>query len=154
MKILIALEDADAANDAVRFATELFGLDDPARASQHQALILHVADSVVPIAYVPDPFTGGIVSPALVPSVVEAQRAADAADEDAAREVGARLAAASDVRIEHGDAGRVICEVAAAEGVDLLVVGTRDRSAWSKLWHPSVGDHVVHHAPCPVLVVR
>lgn len=154
MKILIALDDSDAGDDAVRVATEMFGLDRPDRRHEHEALLLRVSRSVVPIAYVPDPFTGGIVSPAMVPSVLEAQRATDDADEHAVRDVAAHLAAPSDVRIEHGDAGRVICEVAADEGVDLLVVGTRDRGAWSKLWHPSVSDHVVHHAPCPVLVVR
>lgn len=154
VKILIALDDTDADHDAVRFAADLFGLDDPARCAAHQVLLLHVTRSVVPIAYVPDPFTGGIVAPALVPSVMEAQRVVDAEEEAAVRDVGDHLEARSDVLIEHGDAGRTICEVAESEQVDLLVVGTRDRSAWSKLWHPSVSDHVVRHAPCPVLVVR
>jgi nucleotide-binding universal stress UspA family protein len=154
VKILIALDDTDTSHDAVRFACDLFGLDTDGSAATHEVLLLHVTRSVIPVAYVPDPITGGIVSPALIPAVVEAQRAADQADEVMAHDVADGLAAPADVVIEHGDAGRVICEVATEHAVDLLVVGTRDRSAWSKLWHPSVSDHVVHHAPCPVLVVR
>ena len=61
---------------------------------------------------------------------------------------------ADEHRVEHGDVGPTICSVAEEEGVDLVVLGTHDRSRWSRLWFGSVSDHVVRHAPCPVLVVR
>ena len=41
-----------------------------------------------------------------------------------------------------------------AEGVDLLVVGSRGRSGWAGLLLGSVGLHAVTAAPCPVMVVR
>jgi nucleotide-binding universal stress UspA family protein len=37
---------------------------------------------------------------------------------------------------------------------DLLVVGSRGRSAVEWLFLGSVSDHCVRHAPCPVVVVR
>ena len=53
-----------------------------------------------------------------------------------------------------GDAGTGIVTVAEAEAVELLVVGTRGREGAGRMLLGSVSDHVVRHAPCPVLVVR
>ncbi len=154
MKILIALDDSDSSHDAVQFANELLGLDADGGAANHEVLILHVTRSVLPFAYVADPLTGGIVYPEALPMVMEAQAAEDASEEVAIHEVASEFDGDPAVLIEHGDAGRTICAVAEDHKVDLVIIGTRDRGAWSKLWHPSVSDHVVRHSVCPVLVVR
>jgi nucleotide-binding universal stress UspA family protein len=53
-----------------------------------------------------------------------------------------------------GEPGRSIVAAAEAENADMIVVGTRGLARAGRWLLGSVSDHVVHHASCPVLVVR
>ena len=53
-----------------------------------------------------------------------------------------------------GEAGKSIVAAAEAERADMIVVGTRGLARAGRWLLGSVSDHVVHHASCPVLVVR
>lgn len=53
-----------------------------------------------------------------------------------------------------GDPGESIIAAAEAEAADLIVVGTHGRGPIGRLFLGSVSQHVVHNAPCPVLVAR
>jgi len=44
--------------------------------------------------------------------------------------------------------------LAAAKGADLLVVGSRGHGAFTGMLLGSVSEHVVSHAPCPVVVIH
>ena len=54
--------------------------------------------------------------------------------------------------ITEGRAGAVL--VGAAEGADLLVVGCRGHGGLAEARLGSVGQYCVHHAPCPVVIMR
>lgn len=56
--------------------------------------------------------------------------------------------------IWQGDPGEVIVEAARSEGVEMIVIGSHGRRGVERALLGSVSDHVVRHAPCPVLVVR
>lgn len=62
--------------------------------------------------------------------------------------------AAAEFLIWTGDPGNSLVAAAEAERADLLVVGTRGRRGAERMLLGSVSDHLVHHAGCPVLVVR
>lgn len=148
MKVLIAVDDEPQSEDALSFAQQLLP-DDAA------VIVVNVARSTI----TPYGTIGGLGaayagSPTL--SVEADLRAQELADRDAEEVVerAAEVLHADQRRVEHGDVGPTICRVAEDEGVDLVVLGTHDRSRWSRLWFGSVSDHVVRHAPCPVLVVR
>lgn len=57
-------------------------------------------------------------------------------------------------RVELGSPADVIVELASKLGVDLVVVGARGQNVAQRFLLGSVSDRVVHHAPCPTLVVR
>jgi nucleotide-binding universal stress UspA family protein len=48
---------------------------------------------------------------------------------------------------------RPLCKVADRHDVDVIVVGSHDKTGLRRLFDPSVADGVVHRSPRPVLVV-
>jgi len=55
---------------------------------------------------------------------------------------------------ELGDPAKIIIELAKRNDYDLIVMGSRGRSAIKELLLGSVAQKVTHHAKCPVMVVR
>jgi nucleotide-binding universal stress UspA family protein len=58
------------------------------------------------------------------------------------------------ITVMQGDPAKVIIELAKAKSYDLIIMGTRGRSAFQELLIGSVSQKVMHHASCPVMVVR
>ena len=55
-------------------------------------------------------------------------------------------------RVVEGNAAQVLLD--AADGADLLVVGSRGHGGFTEALLGSVSQHCVHHARCPVVVIR
>lgn len=70
----------------------------------------------------------------------------------------ARTAEAKGVKTDliqaFGQPGELICSTAKTSNADLIVMGRRGRKGLSELLLGSVSNYVLHHAPCPVLVVQ
>ena len=57
-------------------------------------------------------------------------------------------------RVRPGDTPDQIVKVAQETECDLIVMGTRGMTEWKSLLLGGVANKVVHHAHCPVLLVR
>jgi nucleotide-binding universal stress UspA family protein len=55
-------------------------------------------------------------------------------------------------RVVEGNPAQALLDT--AKDADLLVVGSRGHGGFTEALLGSVSQHVVHHAPCPVVVVR
>jgi len=73
---------------------------------------------------------------------------------DAVAEVTAACPGAPVIRpkVVQGNAAEVLLK--ASTGADLLVVGSRGHGGFVEALLGSVGQHAVHHATCPVVVIR
>ena len=105
---------------------------------------------------VPGDDAGGIEGSVYSPTEQDQEWRGEVAEANAelARTAAALTDAHVDERIEVGDVARTICEVARKLGVDAIVVGSHVQGGLGRLFLGSVSEHVVRHAPCPVLVVR
>src|SRR5512147_2534950 len=66
--------------------------------------------------------------------------------------LGADAAGSVRVHVVHGNPADVLLR--AAEGADVLVVGSRGRGGFARALLGSVSQHVSQHASCPVVIVR
>jgi nucleotide-binding universal stress UspA family protein len=145
-KALIATDGSDYAIAAATRARELLdpGVD--------FTLLTVVPPAVMAVAA---PVTGIEAAPIASP---EATEELSEAYEDEAQQSLERTARAlgGDVarRVEYGDAASEICRVAEDEGFDAIVVGSHGSGFVKRVLLGSVSAHLLHHAPCPVLVVR
>jgi nucleotide-binding universal stress UspA family protein len=138
--LLLAVDGSATAHHA---ANQGFGL---ARQTRAKVTLLFVLESppVIPVG----PLSGYVMT---APPRTEADLAR-ARDELAhlAHDAGVPV----DTRVELGKPAETICEIAQRLNVDTIVIGARGHNATSRWLLGSVSDRVVHHAPCPVLVVR
>ena len=100
---------------------------------------------------------GGIEGPLITPEEAdkdweEAVRLGQAALERTAQAVGPTV----DVRLvpADGGTGAGIVKIAEDMKADVLVVGARAKGLLNRIFTRSVSDYVIHHAHCPVLLVR
>ena len=59
-----------------------------------------------------------------------------------------------EIMLKQGDPAQIIIEIANSQNYDLIIMGSRGMSAFKELLLGSVSLKVMHHASCPVMVVR
>jgi nucleotide-binding universal stress UspA family protein len=149
MHVLIG---TDGSEDAIEAATRALGVLAPA----DTITILAVGETpAAATAGEAGLEAGGVASPDEVDAAWQAVEGATGSSiEVTAEAVAAGSATTIDRRAEIGDPGQTICRIAGELGVDVIVVGSRGRGAVKRALLGSVSGHVVHNAPCPVLVIR
>lgn len=121
--------------------------------------ILGPSDRVV-VATVVDPvdaslvtgtgFAGGVMSPEALDKLSEAQRAEGQESVDTT--VAALDLDGAETVVVRGAPGPTLCDLAGELDAAALVIGSRGRGGLARALLGSVSDHVVRHAPCPVVI--
>ena len=130
-RILVAFDGSDHAKKALDAAAEL------AKYSDGEVHVLHVHES-------------GVMAPVETPG--ESSDLVDGAVEEL-RAAGVK-ASGDAIQARSGSAAPAILDAAKAFDSSLIVMGTRGLSDFSGLLVGSMAHKVIHHAECPVLVVR
>ena len=141
--VLLCTDGSDLALTAIRQGLALLATPGPDRSVDGGA-------AVDPTLVTGTGFAGGVMSFDEKNELVEAQRdAAQITLDETVAELGL---ADVETLVEYGDAGRVICDVAASLPAHVVVLGTHGRRGLRRAVMGSTSDHVVRHAVCPVLV--
>lgn len=158
--ILVPTDFSPMANHALRYAL------DEARLHQAHLTLLHVltqrtGTEVYYLSGTPsmqvrlDPLSGNSL-PAVFPahpSVLLHDHDAEALQQ--LRELmPADFTGAWDVDVAVGEPATAIIRAAQDHRADLIVMATHGRTGLQHMFLGSVAEHVIRHAPCPVLVIR
>jgi nucleotide-binding universal stress UspA family protein len=148
VKVLIALDESPVSARAARVAVRLFGTSDA------------VEFLVINVAALPAPWVAGAGFGAIAPLAMDPRWRAPAPDDDLtgdAEQLVLMSEAAGvpdpDVFVAAGDPVTEVCAAAEAHDVDVIVVGSHDKSALRRVIDPSVAAGVVRSTYRPVLVV-
>jgi len=138
--IVVAFDGSDPSIRAVNAALDL-------------ALRFRSRITLISVVPPPIPIYTGLQAPSPIDLDDVERPFLEAADQQRAR---LEKAGVSSVRVEvrRGSPGREILQYVQDHPPDLLVIGARGLSELGRVFLGSVSDLVVHHAHCPVLVVR
>jgi nucleotide-binding universal stress UspA family protein len=152
-KVLIATDGSDCAIGAARTAMSLF-------APGSDLTVLSVVDVRAEVAVGGTGLLGAepLAMPMADPTVAaELDEALTEGARDAVQRTVAALGERGvqpQVLVAHGDPATEIVRVAEDGNYDVVVVGSHGAGFLKRVLVGSVSNHVVHHATCPVLVVR
>ena len=122
----------------------------------HRFIVLSVVPSATPGAGV-SPMD---IHPTLVDPALEAALEHDEVQGSTAelgrmvRLLGLPDDAQVEIKVEVGESGMTICDVAEEVGADVVVLGSHGHGWLERVLLGSVSKHVLHHAPSAVLVMR
>ena len=98
-------------------------------------------------------FGGGLMDETLYVETLNVHRdAAEQALRQTVTALGLDGVDGVEVLVVEGDPGRALCDLATERAATVIVAGTSGRGGLKRAVIGSVSDHLVRHAPCPVLV--
>jgi nucleotide-binding universal stress UspA family protein len=153
-KILVAVDRSPASEKVFSTALTL------AQVSQATLVLLSALSPDYPNYVNPPIYPGGesiAISEAAIKVYVERQEQERVAGLAFLNSLALRantVDVATEINQQLGDPGRLICEAAKTQSVDLIVVGRRGYSGLNELFIGSVSNYVLHHAPCSVLTIQ
>ncbi len=147
-KVLLPTDGSDTAQKAIDFAVKLL------EGSGCKITLLSVVEEPVYSAF----WSDGLIAPeVLMPPPEELRAELDKRAEEMLAESAEPLRAAgleTQPKIRFGNTAAEILQEAEEGGYDMIVMGSHGRGVLGGFLLGSVSNRVVHHAKCPVLIVR
>ena len=152
-KILVPLDGSEHSLRALEIAIQI------AKKFDGKITLIHVYSVTIRPVIMPEPTT---LTPPMIPAMTPAEVSKAV---EATRKAGASILTdgeqkvkAEEVQVEkileEGHTVQEIVKTAKEGKFDLIVIGGRGISKIRELLLGSVTDGVIHHAPCPVLVIK
>ena len=141
-KVLLATDGSENAFTASRMAIEL------ANKTGSELHVVHVGAALPPIYGYMEAQHAELVDPERAE-----QRARRLLDEQVGR-IETEGSSVAEAHLELGEADEKVVALSAQLGAGLIVVGSRGLGGLRRALMGSVSESIVHHAHCPVLVVR
>ena len=147
-KVLVCVDGSESSMKAADYAVML------AKQSGAEVFALNVIVSQLGYAYSAGPF--GLVTPNTINDILKKskQEAQKWFDDIGKNAVTNRVKFKTEVVVSPTSTVPAIVDYAERNKIDLIVVGTRGRSGFTKLLLGSVASGVVTYASCPVMVVK
>lgn len=140
---LLCTDGSELAINAIREGLALLAPPD-------RVVVLSVAQPIDPSLVTGTGFAGGVMTFDEKADYVEAQKAAA---QEAIDELVSTLGLeGAEGLVVLGEPGHEICQTAESLPASVVVLGTHGRGGIKRAIMGSTSDHVVRHAPCPVLV--
>lgn len=143
-KILLCSDASETALNAAKTCAEL------AKKLESEVIVLNVYTPVPVFAPNVTTVDAGLLVDALTPNIEDVQKHVELRTGQVLDEFGVAYRSVREV----GNVADAIVKAADAEKVDLIVLGSHEMGGFERLLMGSVSDGVLHHAHCPVLVVR
>ncbi len=153
MRILVAIDDSEEA----QFALHEIGRRPWPPASDFRVLCVMTSDPAGAPPTIPVPGAPLSEVPAWPVGTLRVREVLDGLAMRTAQRGAEALAAAglsAAPIIREGAPGPEIIAEARERRVDMIIVGSRRKSAVARIFLGSVASHVLHHAPCSIEVVR
>lgn len=96
----------------------------------------------------------GFAPAALIPELADAEKDHATKVAETAVAAAAEAGVEATLEIRNGIPATEICDAASEDDTRLVVMGAHGWGAFKRVLFGSVSNHVLHDAPCPVLVVR
>jgi nucleotide-binding universal stress UspA family protein len=147
-KVLVCVDGSESSMKAADYALM--------QAKQHGAQVIALNVIVSQLGYAYSTGTFGLVTPSTINDLLEKskQEAQKWFDEIGKNAVANGVKLRTEVVASPTSVVPAIVEYAENNKVDLIVVGTKGRSGFTKLLLGSVASGVVTYASCPVMVVK
>jgi nucleotide-binding universal stress UspA family protein len=142
--VLLCSDGSDVGLRALSAGLALLG-------SAERPVIATVIEQVDPYMVLGTGFAAGVATPEEAEQI---RRDRLAAADDSLCQVRAKLGlpAAERVVLENDAPGPALCDLAASLAASVMVIGTHGHGGLRRAVLGSVSDHIVRHAPCPVVV--